>query len=65
MLAIVAQGYGCCSMEGYSSRRIKKILNLNANAEIVMVIAIGAPDPKGVHGRQIRLDKELFFHVIR
>ena len=65
ILAIVAQGYGCCSMEGFDSSKIKKILGLNRNSDIVMVIAIGTPDPKGTNGPQLRLKKELFYHVIR
>jgi len=64
MLAIVAQGYATCPMEGFNSQRIKKILDLNKNSEIVMVIAIGAADPKGIYSQQIRLDRKLFFHVV-
>lgn len=64
MLAIVSQGYACCPMEGFNSRRIKKILDLNSNSEIVMVIAVGVPDPKGIYGDQIRLDRSLFFHIV-
>lgn len=64
MLAIVAQGYGCCPMEGYDSRRIKKILKLNRFSEVVMVIAVGKTDSKGIYGTQIRLNRELFIHVV-
>lgn len=60
MLAVVAQGYACCPMEGYDEARIKKILGLGRNAHVVMGVAFGKADPKGYYGPQIRFDKNLF-----
>ena len=60
MLALVAQGYACCPMEGYDEARVKKILGLGRNAHVVMGIGIGRAHPNGLYGPQIRFDRELF-----
>lgn len=60
MLAIVAQGYGCCPMEGFDECRVKKILGLGRGAHVVMVISAGQPDATGVYGEQLRFDRDLF-----
>lgn len=56
MLATVAQGYGCCPMEGFDECRVKKILKLGCSAHVVMIISVGTPDPAGVFGPQLRID---------
>ncbi len=55
MLAITAEGYGSCPMEGFDESRVKKILKLGRSAHICMIIAVGDPDPKGIWGQQHRL----------
>lgn len=64
MLAITAQGYGSCPMEGFDENRIKKILNLNSNARVVMVIGVGEPAPGGIFGPQFRVDPNLVIHQL-
>jgi nitroreductase len=60
MLAVVAQGYACCPMEGYDEARVKKILGLGRHAHVVMGIGIGRGHPGGIYGQQIRFDRDLF-----
>jgi len=64
MLAITAQGYGSCPMEGFDEKRVKKILNLNSSCHVVMVISVGDADPSGVFGEQHRIDRELVVHEV-
>jgi len=60
MLAIVAQGYACCPMEGFDQRRVKKILGLGCGSHIVMVIGMGEGLPQGIYGAQLRFDPKHF-----
>jgi nitroreductase len=60
MLAISAQDFDTCPMEGHDSARVKKILGLGCGAEVNMVIAVGRRAPGGVYGPRMRLPKERF-----
>jgi len=60
MLAVAAQGYGTCPMEGFDEPRVKRILNLGRKAHVVMCISVGEPDPDGIYGKQLRFDRNLF-----
>lgn len=64
MLAIAAQGYGSCPMEGFDEARVKKILGLNSKAQVVMVIGVGDIDPAGIFGPQYRIDSKLVIHEV-
>lgn len=57
MLAIAAQGYGSCPMEGFDEVMVKRLLKLGRNAQVVMVISVGEIDPEGVYGNQLRVDR--------
>lgn len=59
-----AYGYDTCPMEGYDSKRVKKILGLGRNAEVVMAISVGKRDKKGVYGPRIRMPKERFIKIV-
>jgi len=60
MLAITAQGYSTCPMEGFDESRVKKILGLGGAANVVMVISVGREDAAGIYGTRLRLDPKLF-----
>jgi nitroreductase len=60
MLAFTAYGYDTCPMEGFDSRRVKKILRLPSDAVITMVIGAGKRAKSGVYGPRIRMDRKLF-----
>jgi nitroreductase len=64
MMAVVAQGYDTCPMEGFDEKRVKKILNLNNKSHVVMVLAVGKADPKGIYGERFRVNKDLIIKEI-
>lgn len=64
MLAITAQGYSTCPMEGFDECRVKKILGLGSESTPVMVISIGKEDPEGIYGPRLRLDPKLFLFEV-
>lgn len=59
MMALVAEGYASCPMEGFDEKRIKKILNLNWQSHVVMIFGIGEADKNGVYGERFRIDDNL------
>ena len=62
MLSMVAEDHDTCPMEGFDSKRMKKILNLPSRAEINMVISCGKRMPEGIYGERFRipLDEVVF-----
>jgi nitroreductase len=60
MLAISAQGFDSCPMEGMDSKRVKKILGLGCGAEVCMVVSVGKRAPGGVYGPRARLQRSWF-----
>lgn len=64
MMALVAQGYDSCPMEGFDEKRVKKILNLNNKTHVVMILGVGKADPKGIYGERFRLDEELVIKIV-
>lgn len=64
MLAISAQGYDTCPMEGFDERRVQKLLGLGRSSRIVMVLSAGERDPKGIWGPQYRLPMEHFLKEV-
>lgn len=64
MLAISAQNFSTCPMEGFDERRVKKILNLGWRARVVMVVSVGEADPEGLWGERFRLPKDVVLKKI-
>ena len=64
MMALVAQGYDSCPMEGFDEKRVKKILQLGWDSHIVMVLGIGKANPKGIYGNRSRIDPSLVIKII-
>ena len=65
MLAIAAQGFGSCPMEGFDESRVRRILGLRGSDRVVMVISVGAPDlERGIWGPQVRFDRSWFVHEV-
>lgn len=64
MLAIGAQGFDTCPMEGFDPVLAKKALGLPRGAELNMIVAVGKGTPEGVHGERKRLpyDETVFIH---
>lgn len=64
MMALVSQGYDSCPMEGFDHKRVKKILKLNNKTHVVMVLAVGKADSKGIYGERFRIDDDLVIKII-
>ena len=64
MLAMAEAGYDTCPLEGYDSRRIRRILNLPCGAEVNMLITCGKRLPDGVWGNRVRLPFEQMYRKV-
>ncbi|MGC3979470.1 MAG: nitroreductase family protein [Paludibacteraceae bacterium] len=65
MIAMANEGYDTCPLEGFDSRRVKKILKVPHRAEINMVISCGIRNGnKGIWGERFRVPfEEVYKHV--
>lgn len=64
VLAIAAQGYATCMMEGFDKIRVRRILGLGRAYRIVMVIAVGQAAEKPTWGRPFRIPDEMVIHRV-
>lgn len=64
VLAISAQGYDTCMMEGFDEVRVRRLLKLSRAYRVVMVIAVGKAAPKATWGRPFRIPSELVVHRV-
>jgi nitroreductase len=55
MLAMANESYDTCPMEGFDSKKVKRILNLPLGAEINMVVSCGIRENRGVWGDRMRV----------
>ena len=55
MLAMANEGYDTCPMEGFDSKKVKRILKLPYGAEINMIISCGIREERGVWGDRMRI----------
>ena len=55
MLAMANESYDTCPMEGFDSRKAKRILKLPYGAQINMIVSCGIRDEKGVWGDRMRI----------
>jgi nitroreductase len=55
MLAMSAEGYDTCPMEGFDSRMTRRILQLPRGAEVNMIVSCGIRDERGVWGERMRI----------
>lgn len=53
MLALRAEGYDSCPMEGFDPWRAKRLLGLGSGAEVCMFIAVGKRGPKALWWERI------------
>jgi nitroreductase len=60
MLAISAQGFASCPMEGFDEVRVKSLLNLQSGSRVVMVVSVGEAHARGTWGPQVRFDRSWF-----
>jgi len=64
MLAMSSEGLDTCPMEGFDSRRVKKLLKLPMGAEINMVVSCGIRDEGGIWGDRMRVPFEEVYERI-
>lgn len=64
VLAISAQGYSTCMMEGFDECRVKRLLKLSYTTRVVMVISVGRESDRGTWGPQFRLPKSEVLHIV-
>lgn len=60
MLALVAQGYDSCPMEGFDEPRTKRLLKLPGAARVVMILAVGQRAEGGIIP-QIRFPRSHYY----
>ena len=58
MLALRAEGYDSCPMEGFDPWRAKRLLGLGPRAEVCMFIAIGKRGPKALWWERILVPRD-------
>lgn len=65
MIAMANEGYDTCPLEGFDSRRVKKLLKLPHGAEINMIISCGIrKGNKGIWGERCRVPFDKVYHRI-
>ncbi len=64
VLALSAQGFSSCMMEGFDECRIKKLLGLAYRERVVMVISVGKSAEDGVWGPQFRIPTDQVIHEV-
>lgn len=64
MLAFRAHGYDTCPMEGFDERRVRKILDLQSDAIVTMILGVGKRAEDGIYHRRYRFPREEFIHYI-
>jgi len=64
MISMAAKGMDTCPMEGFDSKRVKKILGLPKKAEISMIIGCGYRDKGGIYGPRFRVPFEEVYRAI-
>jgi nitroreductase len=64
VLALTAQGYASCMMEGFDECRLSRLLKLKSSERVVMVIGVGKEAPQATWGPQFRIPKDQVVHRI-
>lgn len=64
VLAITAQGFSTCMMEGFDERRVKNLLRLPSTARVTMVIAVGKETDRGTWGPRFRIPRDWVIHEV-
>jgi nitroreductase len=64
MLAMANEKYDTCPMEGFDSKKLKRILQLPYGAEINMIVGCGIRAENGVWGDRMRLPFEEVYRKI-
>lgn len=55
MLAVTAEGYDTCPMEGFDRARVARALGLPRGSELCMIVAVGKGTEAGIYGERRRV----------
>lgn len=64
MLAFRAYGFDSCPMEGMDETRVRKLLELPKDAEVVMVVGAGERANDGVYFPRVKFDRKNFVRYV-
>lgn len=64
MLAFRSYGFDSCPMGGFDEPQLKKLLGLNDEQYICMVIGAGERDERGIYSEQYRFERERFIKTV-
>jgi nitroreductase len=64
VLAMAAQGFSTCMMEGFDEVRVKKLLKLSGTARVTMVVGMGKGTEAGTWGPRFRIPREWVIHHV-
>jgi nitroreductase len=64
VLALTAQGYATCMMEGHDEFRVKRLLGLKCSDRVVMVIGVGEEAERGTWGPRFRVPNNQVIHEV-
>lgn len=64
VLAVTAQGFQTCMMEGFDAWRVRRVLGLRRSDVIVMVVAVGEAQATGTWGPRYRLPHDWVCHEV-
>ncbi|NDE15259.1 nitroreductase family protein [bacterium] len=64
VLAIAAQDYDTCMMEGFDEVRVRRVLGIGCRERVVMVIAVGKAATPGTWGPPFRIPRDMVVHVV-
>ena len=64
MLALKANGFDSCPMEGFDEARVRNIVGISRREQVVMVIGCGVADEKGVYNQRYRFPLQECFETV-
>ncbi len=64
VLAVAAQDFDTCMMEGFDEVRVRRVLGLSWRERVVMVIAVGKAAKPGTWGPPFRIPREMVVHKV-
>jgi len=64
MLGFRAHGFDSCPMEGMDEKRVRKLLKLPRDAEVVMVVGAGERAKDGVYFPRVKFERENFVKYV-
>lgn len=64
VLAIAAQDFDSCMMEGFDEVRVRRAIGISRAERVVMVIGVGKAAPRGTWGPPFRIPNELVIHRV-